>query len=70
VTAQWAHTETQEVPYKHNKTLLFTVRVTDHCHRLPIEVEFPSVEILKSCLDMVLGNLLYMALLEQGSWTR
>ncbi|KAK4830720.1 hypothetical protein QYF61_013170 [Mycteria americana] len=36
---------------------IFTVRVTEHCHRLPREVvESPSLEILKSCLDTVLGN--------------
>ncbi|KAK4825619.1 hypothetical protein QYF61_001299 [Mycteria americana] len=35
----------------------FTVRVTEHWHRLPREtVESPSLEILKSCLDMVLGS--------------
>ncbi|KAK4833028.1 hypothetical protein QYF61_027410 [Mycteria americana] len=36
-----------------------TVRVTEHQHRLPRKVvESPSLEILKSCLDTVLGNLL------------
>ena len=36
----------------------FTVRVTEHWHRLPREtVECPSLEIFRSCLDMVLGNL-------------
>ena len=36
----------------------FTVRVTEHWHRLPREVvESPSLEIFKSHLDMVLGNL-------------
>ncbi|KFW95368.1 hypothetical protein N336_04559, partial [Phalacrocorax carbo] len=34
----------------------FTVRVTEHCHRLPREVvESPSLEIFKRNLDMVLG---------------
>jgi len=28
------------------------------------------LEIFKSCLDMVLGNWLLVALLEQGNWTR
>ena len=33
-------------------------------------VEFPSLEIFKSYLDMVLGNDLYVALLEHWGWTR
>ena len=44
-----------------------TVRVTEHRHRLPrAVVESPSTEILKSCLDTVLGNRLWVALMEQG----
>ena len=47
--------------------LLFAVRVTEHWHTLTKEVvESPSFDILKSHLDMVLGNLFYVALLEQG----
>ncbi|KAK4827514.1 hypothetical protein QYF61_018840 [Mycteria americana] len=50
---------------------LFTTGVTKHWHRLPREVaEFPSLEIFKSPLDMVLGNWLQVDLLEQGCWTR
>ena len=30
----------------------------------------PSLETFKSCLDMVLGNWLQVALLEQEAWTR
>jgi len=41
------------------------VRVTKHWHRLPREdVKSPSPEILKSHLDMVLGNWVWVALLE------
>jgi len=44
----------------------FTVRVTEHWRRLPREVEeSPSLEILKSCLDVALGSLLKVTLLEQ-----
>ena len=43
----------------------FTVRVTEHWDRLPRKVVgTPSLEILKICPDMVLGNCLYVALLE------
>ena len=49
----------------------FTVKVTEHWNRLPREAaESPSLEILKSCLDIFLGNQLSVDLLEQGAWTR
>ena len=49
---QWAQTETQEVLFEHQETLFFTVRVTEHWHKLPREVaESPSLEIFKSHLD-------------------
>ncbi|KFV82909.1 hypothetical protein N308_04394, partial [Struthio camelus australis] len=36
-----------------------TVRVTEHWHRLPREaVESPSLEIFKSHLGVILGNML------------
>ncbi|KFV83764.1 hypothetical protein N308_01703, partial [Struthio camelus australis] len=38
---------------------LFTVRVTEHWTRLPREaVGSPSLEILKTRLDVILGNVL------------
>ncbi|KFV88712.1 hypothetical protein N308_06514, partial [Struthio camelus australis] len=37
----------------------FTVRVTEHLNRLPSEVvASPSLEIFKTCLDVILGNML------------
>ena len=48
-------------------SLWTSVRVTKPWHRLPREaVESPSLEILKSCLNNVLGNQLYVALLSRG----
>jgi len=49
----------------------YTVRVTEHWDRLLKEDgESPTLEILKSHLGMLLGNQLWVALLEQESWTR
>lgn len=52
--------------HKHRRKI--NVRVVQHWNRLPREaVKSPSVEILKTWLDMVLRSLLC---LNQGSWTR
>lgn len=57
--------------WKHRRFCLTSgnasVRVTEHWSTLPREVvESPCLEIIRSCLDMVLGNPLEVALLEQG----
>lgn len=43
---------------------LLTVQVTEHCRRWPTDCGV-SLEILKRCLDMVLGGVLQESLLEQ-----
>lgn len=60
----------RRVPSEHKELFyfFFTVRVTEDWSRLPGEV--PALEMLKGHLDMVMGNLLSVSLLEQGSWTR
>jgi len=48
----------------------FTLKVTDHCNRLPREtVESPSLEIFHTHLNKVLRSLLWATLLRQGGWT-
>ncbi|KAK4817897.1 hypothetical protein QYF61_002281, partial [Mycteria americana] len=51
------------------KKYFFPMRVTEHRHRLPEKtVESLSLEILKSRLDIILSNQLWVALLDQGGW--
>lgn len=48
-----------------------TVRMTKNWHKLTRElVESLSSEMLKSCLDVVLGIWLWVTLLEQEHWTK
>lgn len=44
----------------------YIVKVTEHWHMPRKVAESPSLKIFKSYLDVVLGNLLLVALLEQG----
>lgn len=61
-------TDTQEIPPDLHETH-FIVNVSEHWHRMPREfVEFPSFKILKSCLDMFLGNQLQVVMLDMGDW--
>lgn len=47
------------------------MRVKEHWKRLPRKaVESPFLEILKTCLDVILCNVLKVTLLEQGGWAR
>lgn len=43
-----------------------TVQVTDHWHRVPREIVVSFLEIMRSCLDMVLDTLLWVSAFEQG----
>lgn len=59
------HKEKRKI-YSLDSNHFYTVRVTEHWHRLPrMVVEFPSLKILISHLHMVLGNWLQVVLLEQ-----
>lgn len=69
---QWCSVTGQEAMAKlETKKHLFTVRVTERCHRLSREVtESSFLEVFKSHLVIVLGSLLLVTLLEQRSFTR
>jgi len=63
-----ARTGTQEAPCRHQ----LTAWVTEHWHRLPRGCGVSSLEISKSHLDMGLGALLWVSLLEWwlDRWTQ
>lgn len=64
---KWAQTEIQEVSLK-MKNGFFTVKVTEHWQRFLKEVmESAPLEIFRRHLYVVLGNHLWVALLEHGS---
>lgn len=58
---QWTQTETQEALSEYWGILF-------HCERKMMESS--SLDIFKSCPDRVIGNWLYLAVLEQRGWAR
>lgn len=65
-TGQWAQVEIQETPLQKKNC---TVRVTEPWDRLPREtVESPSSEILKTQVDAVLSDLLWLTSPWRGGW--
>lgn len=66
---QWAQNKTQDT--LNMRKHFFTLRVTEHWHKIPRKVvDSSSLKVFKNCLDMILGNWLYVSLPEQGVWTR
>lgn len=65
---QGTQTETHEVSLAIRK-VPFTLRVTKHWHKLlRVIVEFPSSDRVKTQLDMDMGSLFLLTLLEQKGW--
>lgn len=62
---QWVQTRTQKVPSEHREHF-YAVQMTEHWHRLPWGCAVSFLKIPKSQLDMVLGPLLWVSLLEEG----
>lgn len=59
------HTNSTDIP---KKTSVFPLK---HQHGLPREVvEAPSLEIAQTQQHLALGNLLWVALLKQGGWSK
>lgn len=51
----------------HMGNKFFIVKVTEHWKKLPRDtVGSPSLEILETCPDVILGNVHYVTLLETG----
>ena len=66
----WHKVEDEQFCLSIGKPFL-NMRMRETWHRLPREVvKSSSLEIFKSHVDMVLDNLLWVALLREGGWVR